>query len=75
MALNNRLTEIPVQRFDYDEHSVITVDFGPGVDPIVDVVDGTAILIVEDTQNELDLPEGEVEVFNQNGVITFEIHQ
>lgn len=75
MALNSKLNEVPVRRFDYEDHSVITVDFGPGVDPIVDVVDGTAMLIVEDTQNELDLPEGEVEVFNQNGVITFEIRQ
>lgn len=75
MALNSKLNEVPVVRFDYEDHSVITVDFGPGADPIVDVVDGTAILIVEDTQNELDLPDGEVEVFNRNGVITFEIRQ
>jgi hypothetical protein len=75
MALNSKFNEVPVRRFDYEDHSVISVDFGPGVDPIVDLVDGTAILIVDDTQHELDLPEGEVEVFNRNGVITFEIRQ
>lgn len=73
MALDTRFDQVPVRRFDYDDRSVIAVDFGPAADPAVDVVDGTAILVIGDRQRELDLPLGEVEVFNRNGIVTLEV--
>lgn len=75
MAANTRLDQVPVRQFDYDDRTVIAVDFGPTVDPIVDLVDGTAILIVGDQQRELDLPAGEVEAFNRNGIVTLEVRE
>ena len=73
MALNSTLDQVPVRRFDYDDRTVVAVDFGPAADPAVDLVDGTAILILDGQQRELDLPAGQVEALNRNGVVTIEI--
>lgn len=73
MALDTKFDQAPVRRYDYDDRTLIAVDFGPAVDPVVDVVDGTAILILDGRQREIDLPTGEVEVFNRNGVVTLEV--
>lgn len=63
-----------IDRFDYDDRTVVAADFGPGAEPAVDVVDGTAILVAPDgSQREIDLPEGEVRVFNRNGVLSVEV--
>jgi len=68
-----------VERYDYDGETVIVADT-PFADErvTVDVVDGTAIVVVtgddEDTQHEIELPEGEVaRAFINNGVITVEV--
>jgi hypothetical protein len=64
-----------VRRQDYDDGSVIAVDFGPDVDEVaVDIVDGTAIVVVgdDDRQVEFELPEGADDVSVRNGVLTIE---
>jgi len=64
-----------VESYEYDGRTVIAVDLGPGTDPAVDVVDGTAILAVDGEQREFDLPGGAVQGVNSNGVVTFEVDE
>jgi hypothetical protein len=64
-----------VESFEYDDRTVIAVDLGPDVEPAVDVVDGTAILVVDGEQEEFDLPAGAVQAVNSNGVVTFEVRK
>lgn len=64
-----------VSRYDYDDRTVIAVDFGPGAEPAVDVVDGTAIVVVGDDQREFDVPDAAVETFTRNGVVTIEVRE
>lgn len=66
-----------VRRYEYesDGRTVIAADFGPAADVVVDVVDGTAIIVAGDNQTEIDVPTGTVEVFNRNGVVTIEVVQ
>ncbi|MFC7165479.1 DUF7127 family protein [Halospeciosus flavus] len=67
-----------VRRYDYDDVSMVVADTGFPEDALsVDVVDGTAILVVEgedgSEQYELDVPSGEAEAFINNGVVTVEV--
>ena len=65
-----------VRRYDYDDRTVIAADFGAAAaDVAVDVVDGTAIVVVGDEQTEISLPDGDGEAFNRNGVVTIEVRQ
>ena len=64
-----------VESYEYDDRTVIAIDLGPDTDPVVDVVDGTAILIVDGEQREFDLPEEAVQAVNSNGVVTFEVDE
>ncbi len=63
---------VGVREFAYDDRTVWAVDFGPGVDGTVDVVDDTAIVLVGDEQYDVDLADG-AEVFMKNGVLTIEV--
>lgn len=62
-----------VRRYEYDDRQVVVADLGAGRDGDVDVVDGTAIVVVGDDQYELDLPAGEARAFIKNGVVTIEV--
>lgn len=65
-----------VRRYDYSDRTVVAADFGPTAAEVsVDVVDGTAIIVVGDEQTEIALPEGDGEAFNRNGVVTIEVRQ
>ena len=65
-----------VRRYDYEDRTVIAADFGPTAAAVaVDVVDGTAIIVVDDEQTEITLPEGDGEAFNRNGVVIIEMRQ
>jgi hypothetical protein len=65
-----------VRRFDYDDRVVLVADFGYASDGSVDVLDGTAIVILGDDQFELSLPEGTLATASMNnGVVTIEIEQ
>ena len=59
---------------------VIAADLGPSVaDADVDVLADTAIVVTgageDEPQVELDLPEGDAEVFIKNGVLTIELKE
>ncbi|MDY6817853.1 MAG: hypothetical protein SVG88_04250 [Halobacteriales archaeon] len=76
MSLKHQQANAPVRRFDYDDRTVIAADFGPAADPSIDLLDGTAIVVYDtDQQAEIDLPEGDVQAFNRNGVVTFEVRK
>lgn len=68
-------SDVVADRFDYDDHTVLAIDFGPTHDPTVDLVDDTAIVIVDDQQHELDLPAGDGRVDNNNGIVTITVRQ
>lgn len=64
------------RRYEYEDGSVLAVDFGTAsTDADVDVVDGTVIVVDDDDQYELELPDGAVDAntFIRNGVLTVEL--
>ncbi|MHB9286596.1 Hsp20/alpha crystallin family protein [Halobacteriales archaeon Cl-PHB] len=64
--------QVGVREFAYDDRVVWAIDFGSGVDATVDVVDGTAIVVTDEDQWDLDLVDG-ADVFMNNGVLTIEV--
>jgi hypothetical protein len=60
-----------VRRYDYEDEWVIAADLGVADDRVaVDVVDGTAIVLVDDrTELEFDLPGTNESVDTNNGVL------
>ncbi|RQG95856.1 DUF7127 family protein [Natrarchaeobius chitinivorans] len=68
-------TDGPVRRYEYDDSSMLAVDFGPRHDASVDLVDGTVIVVDGDDQYELELPQGagDAHTFIKNGVLTVEV--
>lgn len=65
--------EPEVRHYEYDDEHVVVADLGVGHEGAVDVVDGTAIVVLKDDQYELDLPAGEARAFMKNGVVTVEV--
>jgi len=63
-----------VRRYEYDERAVIVADFGP-VEGAVDVVDGTAMVVVGDDQYEFDVAERTDRAVMNNGVVTLEMER
>lgn len=65
--------EAVVRTFEYDDGSVIAVDFGnSAADLSIDVVDSTAIIVTGDEQFEFELPPESTDVSVRNGVLTIE---
>ncbi|PSP22140.1 hypothetical protein BRC61_05255 [Halobacteriales archaeon QH_10_65_19] len=63
---------LPVRRFEYDDVTQITVDFGPGSEPSVDTVGETVIVVAEDSQYEIGVEE-DAQAFISNGILTIEV--
>ena len=61
-----------VRQYEYERESVVVADFG-GVDGSVDVVDGTAIVVVGDEHHEFEVPPGASRAVMNNGVVTVEL--
>ena len=76
MNLQETLTRqgVELRQFDYDEEVLLVADFGPGVDSSVDVVDETAIVVIDEEQYEFPVPAG-AQVFISNGVLTIEVNE
>lgn len=64
-----------LRRYEYDDSVVLAADLGHAGDGSVDVVDGTALVVVGDQQHEIDLPAGEARASIRNGVVTIEVEQ
>jgi hypothetical protein len=81
MSQRTQAADAPVRRYEYEDSTLVAADFGPAAaDVSVDLVDGSAIVVVdagdgEPVQREFDLPAGSAEAFNKNGVVTIEVSQ
>lgn len=63
--------DIAIGNREYEDESVIAVDFGPtGEEPTVDVVGDTAIVTVGGKQFEFDIPAGARDVTVNDGILT-----
>jgi hypothetical protein len=62
---------IEIGEREYGDENVVAVDFGPAVDePGVDIVDDTAIVVVDGTQFEFEVPENASDVTVNGGILT-----
>jgi hypothetical protein len=59
-----------VRHLEYDDGTVIAVDFGSEDEIAIDVVGDTAIVVAGDRQVEFELPAGAGEVTTNNGTLT-----
>ena len=81
MSLNHiaERDDVFARQYEYDDAEVLAVDLGASGEASVDVLDDTAIVVVEDgeesRQLELQLPDGGAEAFITNGVLTIEVGQ
>ncbi len=64
----------PVRHYEYDDEAVIIADFGP-VEGSVDVVDGTAIVVVDGEQFEFSVPAETDHAVINNGVVTIRMER
>ena len=70
-----------VRRYEYEDRTVVAADLGVADgDASVDVVDGTAIVVIDGGENavqeEFDLPAGRAaKAFIKNGIVTIEVEQ
>lgn len=65
--------DIVVRTFEYDDGSVIAVDFGNAAADIeLDVLGSTAIIVANGEQFEFELPPEASDVSARNGVLTIE---
>lgn len=78
MRIPERLREVDqqeaiIRKYEYDDATTITVDFGPEASDIsVDIVDGTAIVVVDGEQFEFELSDDTDKIATKNGVLTIE---
>ena len=70
--------DVFARRYEYGDETMIAVDLGTAEgDASVDVVDGTAIVVLDgpegERQEEFDLPADDARAFIRNGVLTIEV--
>lgn len=64
----------PVRHYEYDDEAVLVADFGP-VSGSVDIVDGTAIVVVDGEQFEFSVPADTNHAVMNNGVVSIEVER
>lgn len=62
----------PVRQYEYADSNMIVADFG-AVNGSVDVVDETAMVVIDDEQYEFAVPEGVASAVMNNGIVTVEV--
>lgn len=72
--------DVVAEQYDYGEETIVAVDLGPMADDAsVEVVDGTAIVVLETAdgphQREIELPDDTARPTINNGVLTVEVTQ
>jgi hypothetical protein len=60
--------------YEYEDETVLVADFGD-TDGHVDVVDETAIVVVDDEQYEFEIPAGASRAIMNNGIVTIEVER
>ena len=61
--------DVTIARQEYEDENVVVVDFGRGVEAVLDVVGDTAIVVAGDRQFEFEMPEDASEVTTNNGML------
>jgi predicted ATP-binding protein involved in virulence len=61
--------DIRITHRNYGDESVVVIDFGPGVDASLDVVDDTAIVVAGDRQFEFEMPPEAAEMTTNDGLL------
>ena len=66
-----------VREYDYGDEELLVVDFGRAgaEEGAVDVVDGTAIVVLDDEQYEFDVPGKVSRGIMNNGILTVEVER
>lgn len=67
-------SETLVRRYEYDDEALFVADFGHA-EGTVDLVDGTAIVVVDDEQYEFDVPATASRGIMNNGIVTVEVER
>lgn len=63
----------PIAKYEYEDSIIFVMDVGVGTEASVDVVDGTAMIVVAGKQYEFDVPAGDAQAFMKNGVVGVEV--
>ena len=64
----------PVRHYEYEDEAVLVADFG-SAEGSVDVVDGTAIVVVDGEQHEFSVPSDVDRAVMNNGVVSIEMER
>lgn len=67
-------TDGMARTYEYEDETVLVADFG-SADGHVDVVDGTAIVVIDGEQFEFDVPVGASRAIMNNGIVTIEVER
>lgn len=67
-------SEAIVRHYEYGDEELLVADFGH-TEGSVDLVDDTAIVIVDDEQYELDVPVNASRGIMNNGIVTVEVER
>ena len=65
--------DAPIRRYEYSDALVLAADLGVAGDTSVDVVDETVIVVADGEQYDFEVPDGNVQAFIRNGVLTVEM--
>ncbi len=61
--------DLTIARREYDDESVVTVDFGRGVEAKLDILGDTAIVVAGDRQFEFEVPDEATEFTTNEGML------
>lgn len=66
--------DIVARQYQYADGDLLAFDLGAGTTGAVDVVDGTLMVVVDDDQFEMDIPDGRpAQATINNGIVTVEM--
>jgi len=65
--------DAPLRRYEYDDEVVLAADLGVVDNASVDIVDGTAIVVVDNQQYDFEVPGPDARAFIHNGVLSIEM--
>ncbi|PSP95924.1 hypothetical protein BRC91_00385 [Halobacteriales archaeon QS_4_62_28] len=65
--------DAPIRRYEYSDALVLAADLSVVGDTSVDVVDETVIVVADGEQHDFEVPDGNVQAFIRNGVLTVEM--
>jgi hypothetical protein len=68
-AANEEEEDVTIARREYGDESVVSVDFGRGVEAVLDIFGDTAIVVAGDRQFEFEVPDEATEVSTNEGML------